>query len=193
MAGHKDRGELLAGLRRQVTLLEEDLRARSEEDEFAAALEAEHRAAREAQRTAAPYRAWREERVTQAAAAWVLGTLFVRFCEDNGLVEQPWIAGPGDRLETAEARQRAFFATTPNLDDRDWLVSAFVHLAKCHRTTEGLFNRSYNPLWRLAPGAEAARALLEFWRRRGPDGAPAYDLTDPDLDTRFLEIGRAHV
>ncbi len=186
MAGHKDRGELLAGLRRQVTLLEEDLRARSEEDEFAAALEAEHRAAREAQRTAAPYRAWREERVTQAAAAWVLGTLFVRFCEDNGLVEQPWIAGPGDRLETAEARQRAFFATTPNLDDRDWLVSAFVHLAKCHRTTEGLFNRSYNPLWRLAPGAEAARALLEFWRRRGPDGAPAYDLTDPDLDTRFL-------
>jgi len=186
VAGCKDRGDLLAELGRQAVLLEEDLRARSAEEEFAAVLEAEYRAAREARRTGASYPAWRDERVAQAAAAWVLGTLFVRFCEDNGLVEQPWITGPGDRAEAAEARQQAFFATTPNLNDRDWLVSAFVHLAKCHRTTEGLFNRSYNPLWQLTPSAEAAGALLEFWRRRGPDGAPVHDFTDPDLDTGFL-------
>ena len=111
MADHKDRGELLTELRHQVTLLEEDLHSRSEEDEYAAVLETEYRAARQAQRTAAPYPDWRNERITQVAAAWVLGTLFVRFCEDNGLVEQPWIAGPGDRLAAAQARQRAFFAT----------------------------------------------------------------------------------
>ncbi|WP_278360477.1 BREX-2 system adenine-specific DNA-methyltransferase PglX [Thermobifida fusca] len=186
MADHKDRGELLTELRHQVTLLEEDLHSRSEEDEYAAVLETEYRAARQAQRTAAPYPDWRNERITQVAAAWVLGTLFVRFCEDNGLVEQPWIAGPGDRLAAAQARQRAFFATTPNLNDRDWLISAFVHLAKCHRTTEGLFSRSYNPLWQLTPGVEAIGSLLEFWRRRGPDGTLIHDFTDPDLDTRFL-------
>ncbi|MEY9215069.1 BREX-2 system adenine-specific DNA-methyltransferase PglX [Thermobifida halotolerans] len=186
MAGRRDRGGLLDDLRQQVTLLEDDLRARSGEDECATVLEEEYREALEAQRTAAAYRTWRDERVTQVAAAWVLGTLFVRFCEDNGLIEQPWIAGPGDRLDLAESRHQAFSATAPNLGDRDWLVAAFIHLAKCHRTTEGLFNRSYNPLWQITPSHEAAGALLRFWRRRGPDGGPVHVFTDPDLDTRFL-------
>src|SRR5690606_41874443 len=51
---------------------------------------------------------------------------------------------------------------------------------------EGPLHRRDNRPRRRAPGAEAARAPLDRWRRRGPDGAPAYDLTDPDLDTRFL-------
>ena len=33
---------------------------------------------------------------------------------------------------------------------------------------------------------EAIGSLLEFWRRRGPDGTLIHDFTDPDLDTRFL-------
>ncbi|SFK38637.1 DUF7008 domain-containing protein [Streptomyces pini] len=47
---------------------------------------------------------WRDERVRQSAAAWVLGCVFVRFCEDNGLIDEPFIAGPGERLAEAEAR-----------------------------------------------------------------------------------------
>jgi hypothetical protein len=94
-----DLAELVKDLRRQVSVLENDLRARSEEvDEFAAALQSEYAQAREAQRTAATYGPWRDERVTQAAAAWVLSTVFVRFCEDNRLIEWPFIAGPGERL-----------------------------------------------------------------------------------------------
>ena len=60
--------------------------AREEVPEFARHLQAEY-AAREA--GSAPQHAiesWRDERVTQAAAAWVLATVFVRYCEDNGLI-----------------------------------------------------------------------------------------------------------
>ena len=68
-----DQAELVKDLRKQVTALEDDLRARSEEvEEFTTALRAEYDEAREAQRTAATYGAWRDERVTQVAAAWVL-------------------------------------------------------------------------------------------------------------------------
>lgn len=62
----------------------------------------ERGAPRETSRTAAAYGVWRDERVTQAAA-WVPATVFVRFCEDNGLVDYPFIAGLGERLaDTAD-------------------------------------------------------------------------------------------
>lgn len=59
-----DLAELVKDLRRQVTALGADLRARSDEvDEFAAALTGEYEQAYEAQRTAATYGAWRDARV----------------------------------------------------------------------------------------------------------------------------------
>ena len=73
-------------------------------------------AARDAQRTAATYEMWREDRVTQVAVAWVLGTVFVRFCEDNDLIEYPVIAGPGDRVAVARERQGKFFEESPETD-----------------------------------------------------------------------------
>ena len=89
---------LLADLKGQVKALESDLRLYGVTDETTAAeLEREWQAARDAQRTAATYETWLEDRVTQVAVAWVLGTVFVRFCEDNDLIEYPVIAGPGDR------------------------------------------------------------------------------------------------
>ncbi|MEY9214309.1 BREX-2 system adenine-specific DNA-methyltransferase PglX [Thermobifida halotolerans] len=188
MAGRKaEQGGLLGDLRKQVALLEEDLRSRSEEPEFRFPLDREYREAREAGRTAAAYESWRDERVTQVAVAWVLGTLFVRFCEDNELIEHPWIAGPGDRLELAEARHDGFFRDNPELNDCDWLIAAFTHLADCHPTVAGLFDRKYNPLWQITPGYEAASALLSFWRRRGPNGELVHVFEDREnLDTRFL-------
>ncbi|MDQ0846052.1 hypothetical protein QFZ68_005732 [Streptomyces sp. V1I6] len=182
-----DKAALLKDLRKQVAALEDDLRARTESvDEFRADLEREYAAAREASRTAATYGAWRDERVTQAAAAWVLATVFVRFCEDNGLVEDPFIAGPGERLADAEDRQAAFFRERPELNDRDWLEAGFLALAETHKAVAGLFDRGHNALWELSPSYEAATALLGFWRERGADGEIVHDFTDEELDTRFL-------
>jgi hypothetical protein len=182
-----DQNELLKDLRKQVAALEDDLRERSQEvPEFAASLEEEYRRAKAAERTAAMYESWREERITQAAVAWVLGTVFVRFCEDNGLVEWPWIAGPGERLAIAEERQEAYFRENPQQNDRDWLIAAFDHLAAANETAGGLFDRNHNPLWGLTPGYEAARALLAFWRRRGEDGEAVHLFESDDWDTRFL-------
>jgi hypothetical protein len=83
-----------------------------------------------AKRTAAVYPEWLKGRVTQAAAAWVLATVFVRYCEDNGLIEWPFLAGPGDRLEDAEDRRYAFFTEHPHENDTAWLLTAFDHLAQ---------------------------------------------------------------
>ncbi|MFJ8916057.1 BREX-2 system adenine-specific DNA-methyltransferase PglX [Amycolatopsis sp. NPDC102389] len=173
--------ELVKDLRKQVTVLEGDLLARSEEEpEFAKPLRAEYDEAFEAKRTAATYESWRRERVTQVAAAWILGTVFVRYCEDNGLIAAPFIAGPGQRLADAEERHEAYFRERPQDNDRDWIVESFNHLASAHPTTAGLFDRQHNPLWEITPSFEAATALLRFWR----GGEDRYDFTG--WDTRFL-------
>ncbi|MFF1844562.1 BREX-2 system adenine-specific DNA-methyltransferase PglX [Streptomyces sp. NPDC058217] len=191
--------ELLKDLRKQVKALEDDLRARSEAvAEYKAKLEAEYAQARVAKRTAATYGAWRDERITQVAAAWVLACVFVRFCEDNRLITDPFLAGPGERLKDAEDRDAEYFRLNPEKNDRDWLVHAFESLAATNPTVAGLFDRAHNPLWELAPSYEAASTLLKFWRRRGPDGEIVHDFTDEPvvgedgviehegLSTRFL-------
>lgn len=178
---------LLKDLRGQVAALEADLRERSETvEEYRSALKAEYSAAREAQRIAATYTAWRDERVTQIAVAWVLATVFVRFCEDNGLIESAWIAGPGERLREAEDRHNAHFQRHPEQNDRDWLMAAIRHLASTNETVAGLFDEAHNPLWEMDISYEAASALLTFWRRIGPDGEIVHDFRDPEWNTRFL-------
>jgi hypothetical protein len=171
--------ELLKDLRKQVKALEEDLRWRSEAvAEYKAKLEAEYAHARQAKRTAATYGAWRDERITQVAAAWVLACVFVRFCEDNRLIPEPFLAGPGERLKDAEDRDTEFFRCNPEKNDRDWLVHAFESLAATNPAVAGLFDHAHNPLWELAPSYEAASELLKFWRRRGPDGEIVHNFTD---------------
>ncbi|WP_406049291.1 BREX-2 system adenine-specific DNA-methyltransferase PglX [Streptomyces virginiae] len=179
--------DLVKDLKRLVVGLEDDLRERTEsEGEIRGRLKAEYQQALESRRTAARYESWRDERVTQSAAAWVLGCVFVRFCEDNGLIDEPFIAGPRERLALAEARHEAYFREHPEQNNRDWLFEAFEHLAKTNKTTAGLFDPAHNPLWDITPGYEAATELLSFWRRWGADGEIRYDFTDPEWDTRFL-------
>ncbi|MCX9191368.1 SAM-dependent methyltransferase [Carbonactinospora thermoautotrophica] len=181
-----DREALLRDLRGQVRALEADLWLRSEEvEEFATALRREWQAAREAKRTAATYESWRDERVTQAAVAWVLGTVFVRFCEDNGLIELPYLAGPGDRLALAVERQTEYFQKNPSHTDRDWIVAGFDAMSAAPVAAK-LFDRAHNPMWQVTPSHDAAKALLAFWRRRDERGEVVYDFTDPEWDTRFL-------
>ncbi|MGI5232534.1 BREX-2 system adenine-specific DNA-methyltransferase PglX [Actinoallomurus sp. CA-142502] len=178
---------LLKDLRGQVAALEADLRERSETvEEYRSALTAEYAAAREAQRIAATYTAWRDERVTQIAVAWVLATVFVRFCEDNELIEAAWIAGPGERLREAEDRHNAHFQQHPEQNDRDWLIAAIRHLASTNETVAGLFDEAHNPLWEMDISYDAASALLAFWRRIGPDGETVHSFTDREWNTRFL-------
>nr|WP_307795789.1 BREX-2 system adenine-specific DNA-methyltransferase PglX [Amycolatopsis sp. 195334CR] len=186
MADGIDQDALLADLRQQLKMLEDDLRERSAEQVFDGPLHEEYQKALDADRTAATYETWRDDRVTQAAVAWLLGCVYVRFCEDNCLIPEPFLSGPGDALATAQERHEAFFRANPHLNDRDWLEAAFNHLAEAHPTAAGLFDRRYNPLWELTPSFEAASALLAFWRRRGPDGEVVHDFTDESWNTRFL-------
>ncbi|WP_131770046.1 BREX-2 system adenine-specific DNA-methyltransferase PglX [Candidatus Protofrankia californiensis] len=182
-----DRKALLGDAQRQVTALEKDLRRQVDElAEVGARLRAEYDRTFEVKRTAATWPAWLDERVTQAAAAWVLGTVFVRFCEDNGLLAEPYLAGPDDdRMALAEERHEDFYRRHPHETARGWLLAAFDAIAAVPAGA-GLFDRRHNALYQIPVSHDVANALVAFWRRRGEDGAPAHDFTDPDWDTRFL-------
>ncbi|AGP55279.1 BREX-2 system adenine-specific DNA-methyltransferase PglX [Streptomyces rapamycinicus] len=187
VAASLDHDALLKDLQKQVAALEADLRERAHGDsEQTAALKAEYERALLSDRTSVMYESWLEERVVQIAAAWVLACVFVRFCEDNGLVPDARLSGPGERLAEAQDNHDAFFRERPELNDRDWLKESFHALGREHEIAEGLFDPAHNPLWELDPSYGAASRLLSFWRERGPDGRIRHDFTDPDLGTRFL-------
>ncbi|MET7391906.1 BREX-2 system adenine-specific DNA-methyltransferase PglX [Dactylosporangium sp. NPDC005572] len=182
-----DRQDLLADLKKQVKLLETDLR-----DQVTAVpkvferLDTEYKRAFKIGRTAATWAAWRDERVTQAAVAWVLGTVFVRFCEDNGLLEQVYLAGPTvERMTHAEEAQEDFFRLKPAETDRSWILEGFEAIGST-QAGKLLFDERHNAAYQIPLSADAAKALIGFWRRRGEDGILIHDFTDVAWDTRFL-------
>ncbi len=176
---------LTTDLQRQVLLLEDDLRARvAANAELEARWKQEHQRALDKERTAASWVAWRDDRVTQAAVAWVLTSVFIRFCEDNALVKPVWIAGPESRRQEALDAQLAFFRAHPEDTDREWLQAAIDHLAGLP-ATKALVD-SHSALHLVSPSGNAVTALLDFWRRRSEDGALVHDLADSSLSTRFL-------
>ena len=176
---------LTADLQRQVLLLEDDLRDRVAADpELEGRWKHEHQRALDKERTAASWVAWRDDRVTQAAVAWVLTTVFIRFCEDNGLVGPVWIAGPEDRRQEALDAQLAFFRTHPEDTDREWLQAAIDHLAGLP-ATKALVD-SHSALDLVTPSGNAMTRLLDFWRTRTEDGDLIHNLVDTTLSTRFL-------
>lgn len=182
--------ELVAALKRQVLVLESDLRARVDGDDEHArqdgvldAWRRDYDAAFAAQRTAATWQEWRNDRVTQAAVAWVLLTVFARYCEDNALLSPRWIGGADadHRAQALDAR-RAYFQQHPEHTDREWLSQIIGHFGK-FTATAGLVDR-FSPLHLVAPSGDAARALLEFWWQQDDDGQPLYGFAG--VDTRFL-------
>ena len=181
------RASLLSDLRRRLRRLEQDLAERADSDPgTAAALEAEYRTAREAGRTGDTFRSWRNGALTQAAVAWLLGCVFVRFAEDNGLIESPLIAGPGGRNARAADRQTLYFRARPTDSDNDYLLDVFAEAARLPAMAR-LYEREHNPVWRHRISGDAARDLIAFWRAVDPDtGALRHDFTDPERDTRFL-------
>ncbi|QBI21865.1 BREX-2 system adenine-specific DNA-methyltransferase PglX [Egibacter rhizosphaerae] len=169
-----------------VTRLVDDLRGRTDTvDEVAAEVRGWHAQAQSAGRTDRAYEDWREDWLHQVAVAWVLGCVFVRFCEDNELVEVPLISGPGRRRAIAGDHRAEFFAQHRTAGNRAWLLEVFGRYAELPGTRE-LFADT-NPLWLLGPSDDGARMLLdEFWRVDAASGELVHDFTDAELDTRFL-------
>ena len=193
-----DAGRLLADLKRLRADLEDDLRVRCEEHpDLDRPLRDEHDAAHAAGRTAQPYAVWRDARLTQIAAAWLLGCVFVRFLEDNRLVDPPRLSGPGDRRRRALDEHTLYFRAHPTDTDREYLLHVFREVAAVPAAAP-LFDPGHNPIGTLDPSADAARRtlrpsgdaaarLLGLWQRIDPDaGGLAHDFTDPERDTRFL-------
>ena len=115
-----DRRQLLADLKPLVRVIEDDLRGRLDtQSDYKAKLESDWSAARAAGRTAEALAAWADAQLTQSAVAWLLACVFVRFCEDNGLIDDALIAGNGECGQRAAARQESVYGKHPIASDND--------------------------------------------------------------------------
>ncbi len=118
----------------------------------------------------------------------MLACVFVRFLEDNGLVDPPRLAGPGDRLALARDHHTVYFRAHPTRDRPR--VPAVASSAR--RRALPAHGRSVRraPQPALPPAASrptAPATLLEFWQQIDPaTGALVHDFTDPGWNTRFL-------
>ncbi|RDI60274.1 BREX-2 system adenine-specific DNA-methyltransferase PglX [Nocardia pseudobrasiliensis] len=173
----------LKALQGQVKNLVEDLRMQvAAKDDLRAELRHEYADAKSADRVGVTFETWLDDVLDQAAVAWVLGCVFVRFCEDNRLVDRLWIGGPEEDASTERAMQamQGYIIANPRDNDRHWLRQAFAHLQNL-RATSKIFDK-HNPVWRFDISAGAAEALSAFFRR----GAGFRSLRSEHMDTRFL-------
>jgi hypothetical protein len=177
---------LLADCKALVRSLVDDLRRLTGSDpETARIVDAEHAGATTAGRTALTKAEWAEGLYAQIAVAWVLGCVFVRFCEDNGLVPDPLLSGPGGRRAIALDHRTAYVHANPAHDDRHWLREIFGRYRALPATGEIFGN--HNPVWLFAPSADGARSLVQAFQAVDPEkGEVRHDFTDPVWDTRFL-------
>lgn len=178
---------LLSDLKRLLGQLEGDLRERADEVlVLGESLRLAYDRAKQAERTAQPFETWREEYLTQVAAAWVLACVFVRFIEDNGLIDAPLLAGSGPRLNQAKDQRTLYFQQHSTDSDREYLYYVFRKVEALPAAAP-LFDEQHNPLWTLGVSGDGATLLIEFWQRIDPaTGALAHDFADPTLNTRFL-------
>lgn len=185
-----NRSALLTDLQALLKRLEADLLERSESGDVpdvGQTLRAEYKRAKEAERTAANFEDWRSDAITQAAAAWVLSCVFVRFLEDNKLIDPPKIAGPKERLQRARDEHEIYFREHPTETDREYLLAVFDELAGLPGSKD-LFGE-HNPIRELPNwlSGDAAGEMLRFFQKIDADsGDLVHDFTDHDWDTRFL-------
>jgi hypothetical protein len=188
-----ERSALLKDLQGELPKIESDILAYSESrEDLTAHLKEEYNKARKAGRTAEHFVAWREAQITQAAVAWVLSCVFVRFLEDNGLLSEPMLAGPVEseqgekRLDHAKQRMVAYYNENPTHEDREYLFSLFEQLEKYPVIAE-LLDHKHNPLWQIPVSADGAKRLIDFFQKiDAASGEIVHDFTDADWDTRFL-------
>lgn len=180
-----DAKALTADARRLVLEVEDDLRdVLARTPELSESWHEEHRRALRGSRTSADFASWRDDHLTQVAVSWVLTTVFVRFLEDNDLVEPRWILGSGDRAGEALDAERAYFREHPLHTATHWLRSAIDYLKKLPATAQLVDEHA--PLRQVPISGRMAERILAFWRARDDDGALLRDFHDPQLGTRFL-------
>jgi hypothetical protein len=181
--------QLLADLTRLLKRFEDDLRQRiADVVELKASLQAEWKAARDADRTAETFESWADQVITQAGVHWLLSCVFLRFIEDNELVERPWLSGTPEsgRLALARDRHEAYFRERPLESDRDYLLAAFRE-AGVLPGLHTFFDEAHNPVFRMGLSGDAAMALRQFWQEVDPNtGTLVRDFTDTAWNTRFL-------
>lgn len=182
-----DRVALLRALQRLVVQLEDDLRDRvARSPELDQKLKEAHSIAAKRGQTASAFEPWLDDYVTQSAVSWTLGCIFVRYLEDNDLVEGCLLAGEGERRTEAEERQDRFFRQEPTLSEREYLERLFEEVARLPSLAD-LFARGKNPLWGLGPSGDGARLLIQFWREIDPaSGRLQRTFRSEDGDTRLL-------
>jgi hypothetical protein len=156
--------KLLPELRALVIDLAEDMlvRVKTEDTAKDAELRSEFEKIREAGRTAQGYEEWREDYLDQVAVAWVLGCIFVRFIEDNDLIDERYLAGLGDSRALAEGEYEIYFRNHPHHTDREYLKNAFSQIGKIPAARD-LFAEGNTPLWMVDPSGDAARRLLRYF------------------------------
>lgn len=188
-----NRSILLKDLQGLLPHIERDILAYSEASaELEAHLQAQYQEAWNAGRSAEHFVDWRAALITQAAVAWVLTCVFVRFLEDNGLLAEPVLAGPvrnargENALQHARERMVAYFNEHPTHEERHYLLELFAELEQFPVVAE-LLDHRHNPLWQIPVSADGARRLIDFFQKLDADsGEIRHDFTDPQWDTRFL-------
>jgi len=85
---------LLADLKRLRRVLDADLRAMHAAGAQRDVVETEYREAFDLGRTRDTFEAFLDSAFDQAVVHWVLGCVFLRFLEDNLLVDRPFLSGP---------------------------------------------------------------------------------------------------
>ncbi|WP_129336389.1 BREX-2 system adenine-specific DNA-methyltransferase PglX [Cellulomonas endophytica] len=196
-----DTAALLKDLRGLLKTVVADLTERAEDPSvpWSHTLKDEFESAISADRTAAPWISWRDDRLDQSAVAWLLACIFLRYCEDNGLlagartpsgIPGPWIAGAtegpaGDLVRRAQENEDAYFEDHRADNHGDWLRDAFGALQS---TPAGaaLLDRRHNPVWSISLSGHVAKALIDFFREREVDGTLKRSFATDPGDTRFL-------
>ena len=104
---------MLPDLKGLVKFLGEDLHGEAtSKPDVDAFLRGGYADVKEAERSSQSFEEWREDYLEQVAVAWVLACIFVRFLEDNGLIDEAWIAGDTeDRQKLALGAYEIFFRT----------------------------------------------------------------------------------
>lgn len=178
---------LLPELRKLVAALAEDLLARSTSGvSIDAGLRSAFEQIEKGGRTAQAFEVWRDDYLDQVAVAWVLACVFVRFMEDNALIDECWLAGEGDRRKLAEDTHELFFREHAHDTDREYFHHVFHEVGKIPAAKD-LFAEGKTPLWAVAPSGDAAMHLLKFWREiNAESGSLKRTFKVESGDTRFL-------
>ena len=155
---------LVKQLQKQVVLLTEDLLSQSRNvPSIGSFLRENFTKMQEAGGLSQSYEEWSEDYLEQVAVSWVLACVFVRFLEDNHLIDECWIAGEGDRGKLAEGSYEIYFRSHPSETDREYLKNVFKEVGKIPAAQE-LFEDAKTPLWAVDPSGDAARNLLLFFK-----------------------------